>query len=77
MFRRALRFEYPFQAAAPIRSDQQHQQSHLEESITPIPEIIGVGDGPHAPSYTIEILQTLAAGGLAGSLSAIIPYPCV
>ena len=73
MFRRALRFEYPFQAAAPIRSAEHHQQSHLEENITPIPEI--VAGEHHAPSYTIEILQTLAAGGLAGSLSAIVPYP--
>lgn len=69
-FRRALRWEYPFASVA----STSHSQSGIGEEITPIPEL--VDEKPITTrDYTIEILQTLAAGGLAGSMSAIVPYP--
>jgi solute carrier family 25 carnitine/acylcarnitine transporter 20/29 len=71
-FRRVLRGEYPFASVASTTAAS--QKTSLGEEVTPIPEV--KEDHPVSTrDYTIEILQTLAAGGFAGSMSAIIPYP--
>ena len=73
-FRRLLRGDYPFSYVASPSSS--HAQQNLGEEVTPLPEL--AEDRPQTRrEYTIEILQTLAAGGLAGSMSAIVPYPSV
>lgn len=68
-FRRILRNEDPF-SAKPSSASRQTQVDNLNL----IPELTEPIKSPRF-SYTVEILQTLLAGGVAGSLSAILTYP--
>lgn len=77
MFRRILRFEGPFASERPstnrsVLSYSKNQHSFGMDEVTPIPEIEA---GPTTSSHALTICQTLLAGGLAGCLSAIVPYP--
>lgn len=69
LFRRILRFESPFAPASSVASSS---TPTFGEAVTPIPEI---EDGHTSPSFTSEIATILLAGGMAGTLAAIIPYP--
>jgi len=79
MFRRIFRGDAPFRSAPASPSVSYPHQPNgssletLAEQSTPIPELAPQESKPS--SYTAEVLQILAAGGLAGSISAIIPYP--
>lgn len=64
-----LRSEAPFSAAPSSAISQ-----NLNDSTDPVPELTEPLRSAK-PSYTVEILQTLLAGGVAGSLSAILTYP--
>ncbi|GAA5992553.1 hypothetical protein JCM10908_002660 [Rhodotorula pacifica] len=78
VFRRLLRGESPFQAAAP---------SPLESLAAPTastpttPSAPSPDEPPISPPTTtpgmgnVEVLRIMLAGGLAGALSAIVPYP--
>lgn len=71
VFRRLLRGESPFQAAAPAPS--------TATTTTPRPTPTPTPDEPPIPSSpgmgNLEVLRIMLAGGLAGALSAIVPYP--
>lgn len=66
VFRRLLRGESPFQAAAaPPSATSTTTTPRTDEP--PIPSPPGMGN--------LEVLRIMLAGGLAGALSAIVPYP--
>ncbi|KAK9900343.1 mitochondrial carrier [Cystobasidium minutum MCA 4210] len=69
VFKRILRNEAPF---SPSPSSSSHQLP--SDTSTPIPELAEPLESS-ASSYTGEIVRTLIAGGVAGSLSAILTYP--
>ncbi|CAD6586615.1 MAG: hypothetical protein CYPHOPRED_003618 [Cyphobasidiales sp. Tagirdzhanova-0007] len=84
-FRRLLRGDAPFHSnmtaytAGESSSSSSHFDSNRASSAilkeaTPVPDIEANPPNNSTP-YSVEIMQTLLAGGLAGSLSAIIPYP--
>lgn len=81
IFRRCLRGDPPFHphtSSTPVASTSVHSRDALLPSMQE--DIVPILDLPAEPpeniqSYSTEIMQTLLAGGVAGSLSAIIPYP--
>lgn len=75
VFRRLLRFEAPFGNTRVKSSTSSHSET-LSEQVTPIPEIEDLNTvNSRKRSRANEIVTTLLAGGLAGSVAAIIPYP--
>ncbi|GAA5963465.1 hypothetical protein JCM8115_003375 [Rhodotorula mucilaginosa] len=67
VFRRLLRGESPFQAAAPSTATITTSTPTPTPDAPPIPSPSGMGN--------LEVLRIMLAGGLAGALSAIVPYP--
>lgn len=71
VFRRILRGEAPLSAKSSTSWEQRQP-----DNIDPLPELSQDIIQKTQP-YAVEIVQTLIAGGVAGSLSAILTYPYV
>lgn len=74
VFRRLLRGESPFQAAAPVApSPTTTTTTTTTPTPTPTPDEPPITPPPGMGH--LEVLRIMLAGGLAGALSAVVPYP--
>ena len=71
VFRRLLRGQEPFQSSSRSLLPGAEGTKDMP-TLPPISEMVAEGKINKA-----EVARILLAGGMAGSLSAVVPYPCV